>query len=57
MVEFPLEVIEKLDNYVYRLEDPDSGETFYVGRGKGNRVFQHLFQAERLQDGDKDSDL
>jgi hypothetical protein len=38
---FPLEVIDKIGNYVYRLIDPRNGETFYVGRGQGNRVFQH----------------
>jgi hypothetical protein len=38
---FPEEVIEKINNYVYRLIDPRNGETFYVGRGKGNRVFDH----------------
>jgi hypothetical protein len=40
--EFPSEVITKLGNYVYRLIDPRNGETFYVGRGQGNRVFQHV---------------
>ena len=39
---FPPEVIEKLENYVYRLIDPRNGDTFYVGRGKGNRVFDHI---------------
>ncbi len=38
---FPSEVIEKLDAYVYRLIDPRSGATFYVGKGRGNRVFAH----------------
>lgn len=27
--------------YVYRLIDPRNGETFYVGRGRDNRVFNH----------------
>jgi uncharacterized protein len=35
-------VSERLQNYVYRLIDPRTGETFYVGRGKGNRVFAHV---------------
>jgi uncharacterized protein len=39
---FPQEVIEKLKFYVYRLIDPRNGETFYVGRGQGNRVFSHV---------------
>lgn len=38
---FSPEVINKLQNYVYRLIDPRNGETFYVGKGKGNRVFAH----------------
>jgi hypothetical protein len=39
---FPPEVCEKLKYYVYRLLDPRNGETFYVGRGKDNRVFAHV---------------
>jgi len=39
--EFPSGVSEKIGNYVYRLIDPRNGETFYVGKGKGNRVFAH----------------
>ncbi|MDR3236909.1 MAG: hypothetical protein LBT84_00220 [Spirochaetia bacterium] len=39
---FGHEVQEKLGYYVYRLIDPRNGETFYVGKGKGNRVFQHV---------------
>ena len=37
--EFPSEVIKELGYYVYRLIDPRNGETFYVGKGKGNRIF------------------
>jgi hypothetical protein len=39
---FPPEVVNKLKTYVYRLIDPRNGETFYVGKGKGNRVFAHI---------------
>ena len=42
ITEFPPEVIKELNYYVYRLIDPRNGETFYVGKGKGNRVFEHL---------------
>ena len=48
---FPSDVCDKLGNYVYRLIDPRNGETFYVGKGKGNRVFSHI-QAEENLDGD-----
>lgn len=40
-IEFTSEVCEKLGYYVYRLVDPRNGQTFYVGKGKGNRVFAH----------------
>ncbi len=39
---FTNEIIEKLGFYVYRLIDPRNGETFYVGKGKGDRVFAHV---------------
>ncbi len=39
--EFSSDVQNKLGFYVYRLVDPVNGRTFYVGKGKGNRVFQH----------------
>jgi hypothetical protein len=35
-------VAGKLGHYVYRLIDPRNGETFYVGKGIGNRVFAHV---------------
>lgn len=42
MEAFSNEVKEKLKFYVYRLVDPRNGRTFYVGKGKGDRVFaQH----------------
>lgn len=39
---FPQEIIDELKYYVYIYIDPDSNEIFYVGKGKTNRVFQHL---------------
>ncbi len=38
---FSRAVSDKLKCYVYRLIDPRSGTTFYVGRGRDNRVFSH----------------
>ena len=43
---FPAEVSNALNFYVYRLIDPRNGETFYVGKGKGNRVFAHASGAK-----------
>lgn len=51
--QFPPEVINELKYYVYRLIDPRNGETFYVGKGKGNRVFQHMRGVLKLQDEDE----
>jgi hypothetical protein len=39
---FPAEVALRLKTYVYRLIDPRNGETFYVGKGRGDRVFSHI---------------
>ena len=39
---FPQEVVEALRYYVYRLIDPRNGETFYVGKGQGQRIFHHV---------------
>jgi len=44
-------VAAKLKTYVYRLIDPRNGETFYVGKGQGNRVFAHIHDEPSL-DGD-----
>lgn len=49
---FPEEVVRRLKTYVYRLIDPRNGETFYVGKGRGNRVFAHI-RAELKGSGDE----
>lgn len=48
-------VCRQLGFYVYRLIDPRNGETFYVGKGTGNRVFSHA-AAEAQSDEDELSD-
>jgi hypothetical protein len=52
---FPPEVARKLGTYVYRLIDPRNGETFYVGKGKDNRVFSHIRAAQNLEGDDLDN--
>lgn len=54
--EFPSEVITQLQHYVYRLIDPRNGETFYVGKGKGNRLFQHMKGALSADEFDESND-
>ncbi len=39
---FPSSIISSLKYYVYIYSHPDTNEVFYVGKGKGNRVFAHL---------------
>lgn len=42
MKKFPLGVAEKIRSYVYIYSDPRNGKPFYVGKGRGNRIFSHL---------------
>lgn len=39
---FKQSVIESLKSYVYVLVDPRDNRIFYVGKGTGNRVYQHV---------------
>ena len=54
---FAADVAHKLMTYVYRLIDPRNGETFYVGKGKGNRVFSHIRAEEGLEGDEIDNRL
>ncbi len=52
---FPPNVARRLKTYVYRLIDPRNGETFYVGKGRGNRVFSHIRAEQNLEGDDLDN--
>ncbi|MBR5678071.1 MAG: GIY-YIG nuclease family protein [Paludibacteraceae bacterium] len=49
---FSKSACKKLNYYVYRLVDPRTGSTFYVGKGKNNRVFAHAKDALKAYEGD-----
>lgn len=42
MKKFSQAVCEKIGYYVYILKDPRTSTIFYVGKGIGSRVFQHI---------------
>lgn len=42
--QFPKCAGRDLKYYVYIYSDPDTKKPFYVGKGKGNRCFDHLFE-------------
>jgi len=47
--------IEKLKYYVYLLIDPRNNEIFYAGKGKGNRINQHLLGALNEKSKEKET--
>lgn len=47
---FSQSVIEKLEYYVYLLQDPRTNEIFYIGKGKGNRLFEHVEGAKETDE-------
>ena len=51
MKRFSAKVVEHLKYYVYLYIDPRTDQTFYIGKGNGNRAFSHL---KGTTNGDKD---
>ena len=54
---FPVGMAERLNGHLYRLIDPRNGETVHVGKGQGDRVFQHAKLALALGNGEDATDL
>ncbi len=49
----------EIGTYIYRLIDPRSGHTFYVGKGRGDRVFAHAknqLKEREASQGDRDNE-
>lgn len=48
-MEFSSYIITELKYYVYIYSHPETNEIFYIGKGKGNRVFSHLKEQSESQ--------
>ncbi len=48
--EITSEVAKTLKSYVYVYIDPRNGKPFYIGKGKGNRLFAHLKEQSNKED-------
>ena len=58
MRKFSPKTINALKYYVYGLKYPGENQNyFYIGKGKGNRVFSHLFQKSKLDIKDPKFDI
>jgi hypothetical protein len=49
ILKFAPEMTNILKSYVYVYVDPRNNESFYVGRGKGNRSFAHLNEQNKME--------
>jgi len=49
ILKFAPEMANILKSYVYVYVDPRNNESFYVGRGKGNRSFAHLDDQSKME--------
>ena len=56
ITEFSPGTVENLRSYVYWLRDPRDNKVFYVGKGEGNRVFQHIKCLEKGAEPGEETD-
>ena len=49
----PHDTQKALGFYVYALRDPRNHEVFYIGKGKGERILQHVAEAKKDQKSEK----
>ena len=54
---FPSGVAEKVGAYVYALRDPRTEKIFYIGKGQGDRVFQHALGLVEIEGVSKKNDV
>lgn len=57
MMEFSQAVCEKIGYYVYVLKDLRTNTIFYIGKGTGNRIFQHVLGAIKSNSSSDKLDL
>ncbi len=55
--EFSNGVKDELGNYVYILVDPRDNKPFYVGKGQGDRLFEHVKQKPEEKEKERYPDL
>lgn len=53
-MKFSDETCKQLNHYVYALVDPKDRHVFYIGRGQGNRVFDHVESALKAKNVNKE---
>lgn len=44
---FSEKTCNEIGAYVYKLIDPRDGKVFYIGKGRNNRVFEHVYNTEK----------
>ena len=56
-MKFSNETCKHLNHYVYALADPQNRHVFYIGKGKDNRVFDHVESALKTKSIDNEDSL